>query len=134
MQDSRLIFASCSSALLLIESLQSSELISSLGSAFASFSPAEKSAQIKKVRNSHLQLQVVSTLIIIKTNGVFEIVLRKPADPSPSAAEATWTIDLKKAGTVTKGKAPAGTKADVTIIMDDETFIDLASGKVCISW
>lgn len=35
---------------------------------------------------------------------------------------------------MTKGKAPAGTKADVTITMDDETFVDLASGKVCSSF
>ncbi|KAJ3861264.1 SCP2 sterol-binding domain-containing protein, partial [Lentinula novae-zelandiae] len=64
------------------------------------------------------------------TNGVFEIVVKKPQGPSPTAQEAIWTIDLKKAGKVTKGKAPAGTKADVTITMDDETFVDLASGKL----
>jgi len=42
--------------------------------------------------------------------------------------EAVWTIDLKKTGTVSKG--PAKPKADVTIIMTDETFSQLASGKI----
>ncbi|GAW05247.1 sterol-binding-like protein [Lentinula edodes] len=77
-----------------VAGFKSSELISSLGAVFESFSPAEKTSQIKK------------------TNGVFEIVVKKPQ------------------GKVTKGKAPAGTKADVTITMDDETFVDLASGKL----
>lgn len=40
----------------------------------------------------------------------------------------TWTIDLKKTGTVSKGKAQP--KADVTIILSDDTLVDLASGKV----
>lgn len=44
---------------------------------------------------------------------------------------ATWTIDMKKTGTVYKGSAKP--KADVTIIMSDETFTDLASGKVRFS-
>ncbi|KAE9407673.1 sterol-binding protein [Gymnopus androsaceus JB14] len=93
-----------------VAGFKSSELISSLGTAFASFSPAEKASQIKK------------------TNGIFEITVNKPAGESPAAENATWTIDLKKTGTVTKGKA--ATKADVTIIMDDEVFVDLASGKL----
>jgi putative sterol carrier protein len=41
---------------------------------------------------------------------------------------ATWTIDLKKTGTVYKGSATP--KADVTIILSDDTLTDLASGKV----
>lgn len=41
---------------------------------------------------------------------------------------ATWTIDLKKEGIVYKGNAKP--KADVTIILSDETLTDLASGKV----
>ncbi len=39
-----------------------------------------------------------------------------------------WTIDLKKSGTVYKGKAQP--KADVTIILSDSTLVDLADGKV----
>ena len=35
---------------------------------------------------------------------------------------------MKKTGTVFKGKALP--KADVTIILSDETLVDLASGKV----
>jgi putative sterol carrier protein len=42
----------------------------------------------------------------------------------------TWTIDMKKAGTVFKGKAQP--KADVTIILSDDTLVDLATGKVSL--
>lgn len=41
---------------------------------------------------------------------------------------ATWTIDLKKTGTVYKGSAKP--KADVTIILSDDTLTELAEGKV----
>ncbi|KAF9042702.1 sterol-binding protein [Rhodocollybia butyracea] len=95
-----------------VAGFKSSELVSELGAAFEAFSSAEKTSQIKK------------------TNGVFVIVITKPLGPSPAAKEAIWTIDLKKAGKVTKGPAPAGSKADVTITMEDETFTDLASGKL----
>lgn len=44
--------------------------------------------------------------------------------------EAVWTIDLKKNGAILKGLASP--KADVTLIMSDDTFSQLAAGKVCI--
>lgn len=56
-------------------------------------------------------------------NGVFELRVTNPAKE-----EATWTIEMKKMGTISKG--PPETKADVTIIVPDEVFVDLASGKV----
>ena len=46
--------------------------------------------------------------------------------------EAVWTIDLKKTGTVYKGNAKP--KADVTIILSDETFVLLSEGKVSTSF
>ena len=46
-------------------------------------------------------------------------------------ATATWTIELKKTGTVYKGKAQP--KADVTIILSDDTLEELAAGKVRIT-
>jgi putative sterol carrier protein len=36
---------------------------------------------------------------------------------------------MKKTGTVYKGKAKP--KADVTIILSDDTLMDLSTGKVC---
>ena len=42
--------------------------------------------------------------------------------------EAVWTIDLKTTGTVYKGEPKS--KANVTIIMSDETFTQLAEGKL----
>lgn len=38
---------------------------------------------------------------------------------------------MKKSGTVFKGKAQP--KADVTIILSDDTLIDLANGKVAFT-
>lgn len=45
-----------------------------------------------------------------------------------------WTIDLKDKGTVYKGPARAPAKANVTLLMSDETFEQLAAGKVCLSF
>ncbi|EJD48917.1 sterol-binding protein [Auricularia subglabra TFB-10046 SS5] len=87
------------------EGFQASEVLSAIGSSFEGASDAEKKAQIKKV------------------NAIFEMQLKNGA-----GKQATWTIDLKKTGTVYKG--PAKPKADVTIIMDDATFVDLATGKL----
>ncbi|KAF9020982.1 sterol-binding-like protein, partial [Hymenopellis radicata] len=41
--------------------------------------------------------------------------------------KASWTIDLKKKGEVTKGPSP--TKPDIVITLSDETLTDLANGK-----
>lgn len=58
-----------------------------------------------------------------QTNGIFELKVTNEAKE-----EATWTIDLKKTGTVYKG--PAKPKADVTIILSDDVLVQLAEGKV----
>ena len=42
--------------------------------------------------------------------------------------EGVWTIDLKNTGTVYKGEPKQ--KANVTIILSDETFTQLAEGKL----
>ena len=42
--------------------------------------------------------------------------------------EAVWTIDLKTTGTVYKGEPKS--KANVTIMLSDETFTQLAEGKL----
>ena len=42
--------------------------------------------------------------------------------------EGVWTIDLKQTGSVYKGEPKA--KANVTIILSDETFMQLAEGKL----
>jgi putative sterol carrier protein len=58
-----------------------------------------------------------------QTNGIFELQVSNEAKET-----ATWTIDVKKVGTVYKGKAQP--KADVTIILSDDTLIELSEGKV----
>jgi hypothetical protein len=58
-----------------------------------------------------------------QTNGIFELEVTNASDE-----KAIWTVDLKKTASVYKGKAQP--KADVTIILSDETLVDLADGKV----
>ncbi|KDN52166.1 sterol-binding-like protein [Tilletiaria anomala UBC 951] len=60
--------------------------------------------------------------IIKKTNGVFELHIKKGSD------ELVYTIDLKKEGEAYEGKAKG--KADVTINTADDTFMDMADGKL----
>ncbi|THV02753.1 sterol-binding-like protein [Dendrothele bispora CBS 962.96] len=88
-----------------VDGFKSSDLISSIATAFANSSPAEKAEQKKKV------------------NGIFQLNVK-----NDQGTEAIWTIDLKKTGEVYKG--PAKTKADVTISLSDETLTELASGKL----
>ena len=58
-----------------------------------------------------------------QTNGIFEMRVK-----NAEGKEAVWTIDLKSTGTVYTG-APKS-KANVTIILSDETFMQLAEGKL----
>ncbi|KAI8618538.1 SCP2 sterol-binding domain-containing protein [Chytriomyces sp. MP71] len=57
-----------------------------------------------------------------KVNGVFHLVVKNAA-----GKEQTWTIDLKNKGDVLLG--PDG-KPDITISLSDDTFVDLADGKI----
>lgn len=59
----------------------------------------------------------------LQTNGIFELQVTNNAGET-----VTWTIDLKNTATVFKGKAEP--RANVTIILSDDTLVDLASGKV----
>ncbi|KAF7773278.1 hypothetical protein Agabi119p4_5445 [Agaricus bisporus var. burnettii] len=87
-----------------VPGFKSSELIAGLQAGFAKSSDSERQALMKK------------------TNGIFELQVTKDGET------ATWTIDVKKTGTVYKGKATP--KADVTIILADDVLVDLASGKL----
>ncbi|KAJ8084951.1 hypothetical protein PM082_003728 [Marasmius tenuissimus] len=87
------------------DGFKTGDVMAALSQAFSSFSQSERSSQIKK------------------TNGIFEFVVK-----NAEGKEATWTIDLKKTGTVTKG--PAKPKADVSIQCSDETFAQLADGSL----
>ncbi|KAH8994924.1 sterol-binding-like protein [Lactarius akahatsu] len=90
-----------------VEGYKTSVILATLGQVFEGYSDEERAAQLKK------------------NNGVFEFRVKDAA-----GKEASWTIDLKKTGTVKKGEAKSlGLKPDVTIILSDETFVDLADGK-----
>ncbi|KAJ7494603.1 SCP2 sterol-binding domain-containing protein [Mycena galericulata] len=88
-----------------VEGFKTSDIIVGISDSFSTLGDQEKEAQIKKV------------------NGIFELQVSNEAKEV-----ATWTIDLKKTGTVYKGTAKP--KADVTIILSDDTLVDLASGKL----
>jgi len=83
---------------------KSSEVISGMQTTFSQLSETEKKDRLKK------------------TNVVFELQVTNEKKET-----VTWTIDMKKTGMVHKGSAKP--KADVTIILSDETLVDLASGK-----
>ncbi|KAI0636072.1 sterol-binding-like protein [Trametes polyzona] len=88
-----------------VEGFKSSEILAALAQVFETYSEEEKKAQIKK------------------TNGIFEMRVK-----NAEGKEAVWTIDLKQTGTVYKG-APKQ-KANVTILLSDDTFQQLAEGKL----
>ncbi|KAG9051072.1 hypothetical protein FS837_012579 [Tulasnella sp. UAMH 9824] len=83
----------------------SSDVIANLGAAFDALSEKEKKSEVNK------------------SKAIFELLIK-----NKDGKEQSWVIDLKKEGKVVKGK-PQGVKPDVTLIMD-ETFTDLASGKI----
>ncbi|EJF64681.1 sterol-binding-like protein [Dichomitus squalens] len=88
-----------------VEGFKSSEILAQLAQVFENFSDEEKKQQIKK------------------TNGIFELQVK-----NAEGKEGVWTIDLKQTGTVYKGKPKS--KANVTLILSDETFSQLAEGKL----
>ncbi|KAG8830017.1 hypothetical protein FRC17_005586 [Serendipita sp. 399] len=88
-----------------VDGFQSSVHLAAIAEAVACMSDAEKKSQMQKV------------------NGVFQFQIK-----NAEGKEENWTIDLKKDGTIYKG--PAKGKADVTIIVSDETFVQLAEGKL----
>jgi len=88
-----------------VDGFRSSELIYAIGQQLETASDKERSEQMKKV-NGVIQFQVTN-----------------------DAKDTThWTIDLKKTCTVYKGEAKP--KADVTIILSDDTLVDMAAGKI----
>jgi len=88
-----------------VDGFKSSEILAELNNAFEAFSETERKSQIKK------------------TNGIFEMQIK-----NSKGEERTWTIDLKKEGKVYLGNARS--KSDVTIILSDEVFTQLAEGKL----
>jgi 3-hydroxyacyl-CoA dehydrogenase/3a,7a,12a-trihydroxy-5b-cholest-24-enoyl-CoA hydratase len=87
-----------------VPDFKSSALFEQIKASLDGMSPADRAATVKKV------------------NGVFHMVVKNAA-----GAENTWTLELKSQGTVALG--PQG-KADITINLADDVFLDLASGKL----
>ncbi|KAJ8509137.1 hypothetical protein ONZ45_g8656 [Pleurotus djamor] len=91
---------------LAVAGFKASDVIVDIDKAFSTFSEKEKKDFVNK------------------TKGIFELRIT-----NDDKQEAVWTIDMKKEGTVVKG-AVAKPKPDVIIILSDETFMLLASGKL----
>jgi hypothetical protein len=72
-----------------------------------------------------LFLTVTFTKVLPQTNGIFEFRVTNDANQ-----EAIWNIDMKKTGKVYKGESAH--KADVVIILSDDTLTQLAAGTVSI--
>ncbi|ORY51442.1 sterol-binding-like protein [Rhizoclosmatium globosum] len=85
-----------------VDGYKSSALFTALKASLAD--PATKADNIKKVK------------------GIFHLVVK-----NAEGKETTWTIDLKDKGDVLLG---AEGKADITVSLSDDTFVDLAAGKV----
>jgi len=60
-----------------------------------------------------------------KTDTIFGLQIK-----NKQGVEATWTIDVKNEPKVHKGTGPGNVKPGVTLIMADETFQQLAEGKL----
>lgn len=88
-----------------VDGFKSSQIIADLNSTFDGISDEERKQLLKK------------------TNGIFQLEVSNAENQS-----AVWSIDMKKTGTVYKG--PAKPKADVTIILSDDVFTQLAEGKL----
>jgi len=58
-----------------------------------------------------------------KANAIFSFTLKNKAGKTES-----WNIDLKNEGKVSKGEAPEGGKADVSLTLSDEDFGKLVRG------
>ncbi|CAG8579438.1 9216_t:CDS:2 [Cetraspora pellucida] len=59
---------------------------------------------------------------IKKVNSIFQFNIK-----NSEGKEQIWTLDLKKEGSIKEGKHP---KPDITMTMDDESFVQIASGKL----
>ncbi|ORY84321.1 SCP2 sterol-binding domain-containing protein [Protomyces lactucae-debilis] len=70
--------------------------------------------------NEGLSDEAVRKPAIKKTNAIFSFDFK---------SGGKYYIDLKETGKAGEGAAPAGKKADITMTMDEKTFLDLASGK-----
>ncbi|TFL03990.1 SCP2 sterol-binding domain-containing protein [Pterulicium gracile] len=88
-----------------VDGFKSSEIIEAIHAFLSTANETERQSQIKK------------------TNGIIEFRIS-----NAEKKEAVWTLDLKKTGKVTKG--PAKPKADVTLLMTDDVFQQLADGKL----
>ncbi|RSH91423.1 hypothetical protein EHS25_009722 [Saitozyma podzolica] len=85
---------------------KTSDVLAALAQVFEKMPEAQKKEQVKK------------------TNGVFQLNVK-----NGEGKETIWVIDLKNEKSVGVTKGPAK-KPDVTMILTDDTFINLADGKL----
>lgn len=83
--------------------------------------PAFPASKFIELIGLALQDENLKKKVIKQTNAVIVFTLKNKEGKSQS-----WTLDLKGAGTVSKGEQG---KADITLILSDDHFAQLADGK-----
>jgi putative sterol carrier protein len=86
------------------EGFESSPLFQRLKEGFESQTPDQKAEMLKKV------------------NSVFQMIVK-----NKQGVEQSWVLDLKDTATVSLG---IPLKSDIAISLLDQTFVDLANGKI----
>ncbi|KAI8369803.1 SCP2 sterol-binding domain-containing protein [Choanephora cucurbitarum] len=87
--------------------------------------PGFQSSEVFEALNKSLQALPADekAKLIKQVNGVFEFAVK-----NDKGKTETFTVDLKKEGTVKKGKGSA--KADAIMSIGDADFVQLAGGKL----
>ncbi|OAL54224.1 sterol-binding-like protein [Pyrenochaeta sp. DS3sAY3a] len=81
------------------------------------------SAAFDEIARSLASSDADRTDAIKKGGAIFSFTLKN------DDKQESWHIDLKETGTVGKGPAPEGKKANVTLTLSDKDFGSLVSGK-----
>ncbi|CAG8583450.1 28113_t:CDS:2 [Dentiscutata erythropus] len=82
-----------------------------------------KSAAIFDEIKTNVSNEKLKDDAIKKVKATFELKIK-----NSEGKEQIWTLDLKKEGSIQTGKGSA--KPDIIMEMDDDTFVELASGKL----
>ncbi|KAF9959164.1 hypothetical protein BGZ72_010199 [Mortierella alpina] len=92
---------------LVVDGFASSAFLAQIDEYFKTLSEAQRKEQVSKVK------------------GVFQFNVK-----NKDGKVESWTLDLKNGtGSIVKGPAKAPKKADITIDITDQDFVDLAQGK-----
>jgi hypothetical protein len=111
-----------------VAGFQSSEVLSQLkASVYANYPPYIHtfSYYYYPITSSETSPEAARKANVKKVNAVFQFDIKNSTGKVQS-----WTLDLKNGdGSLVLGPVPSGGKADIIINVNDQDFVDLASGK-----